>query len=308
MARTTYHREKHRDNDITNSRFVKYRYRRQITPLPYTYATAYEEKSTMETSSDHSDEAGSCQDGFEEYSYILSWRPQSIGIAPTIGRPATPDLGGGSDRDSLSSQRSRNNMQAGLTRRRERTTTWVAGVTDELQTEDPALRGSLRQLAQPGSLKRMAAVRRKNTKVVMALAPVDSARTGTEPHVGYVAACGSIQPRPMYRNVSFDAAEEVLTLAPSQSTTTNARFPRSGADSPDSLPTGNEYDAGSSDVGDTAYASRQWESCPYEQDEGCTKVEKHNGQSAGVDQGRPRIARTFSEMGIATVVPTALIK
>ncbi|KAH9871779.1 hypothetical protein J1614_006035 [Plenodomus biglobosus] len=298
---------------LANSRFISDRKGRRSTPIYQVSKATQQDKSIFDTSSDESSTMGSSEDEFDEYSYIFSWISTSSGSLPTLGRSRASEHERRLDRSTLSSQQSRNKMQGRLTDGHDGTTRWVAGVSKEGQTVYRVTEEIPFQSNSPSSLRRNAAIRRKSTKTTTALPRVDSTRASRDSSIGHVAqlstARSSSQPRSTYRAVSFGADDEVLSLGPSWARIDGAQISHINTDVPEASPRSIE-NSGPLQVADATHTSQQ-DSCILMQNL-CPSTQERNDTTrpkfSATSEGGPRIARTFSQMGIGRVVPTALME
>lgn len=298
---------------VANSRSISDQKGRRLTPLYQVSLAAQEEKSIFDTSSDESSTMGSSEDEFDEYSYIFSWRSRSSGSLPTLGRSRASEHERRLDRSTLSSQRSKNKMQGRLTDGHDRTTRWVAGVSEEGQTVYTVAEEISFQSNSPSSLRRNAAIRRKSTKSTTVLPRIDSTRPSRDSSIGHVAqlstAHSSGQTRSTYRTASFGADDEISSLGPSWAKIDDAQISQIDTDVPETSPCSKD-NSGPLEVADPTHNSQQ-DSCIRTQNL-CLPTQERNdttrSKSSDASESGPRIARTFSQMGIGRVVPTALIE
>ncbi|KAH9877326.1 hypothetical protein IAQ61_002690 [Plenodomus lingam] len=295
---------------LVNSLVIADQYGRRLTPFHHISITNQEERSIFDTSSDESNIMGSLSDELNDYSYIFSWRSLSSNSLPTLGGLHASERHGGSDRDTLSSQQARNHIRDSLTDHRVSTISWVTGVTDEVPTTHLAIEEDLFQPDKPSALRRNAAVRCKSMKTATELPRLDSTKPSSKSFHRRVpqlpTLLPSAYPRCMYRNMSFDTDDEVITLASSLVPTVDLQCAQVDTHIQEASPHDDEEDnAKSLNVADTAHTSQQ-NSCIHESKIPPSTQEMKKSPRSESPHVRPRIARTFTEMGFGRVVPTAL--
>ncbi|KAI8937125.1 hypothetical protein NX059_006339 [Plenodomus lindquistii] len=307
-SRTT--KERIEITSLANSRFVKDQYGRRITPLPQLCLLAdyQNDKSILDPELDESDATGFV----EEYKYIFSWRPEDSDSLPAMERRSSPERKWASDRNLLASQRSRSSMRNGLT---ERTGNITGGTRDKTSdtrsVDDAASEGPFLQPqpSQSGSLKRKAAIRRKSTRPSRTLEQFESSRSGGRPRaeeaMHFPIAPVATQSQSPYRTV-IDTNDEIFTTIPSWVTRADGRPLQTDRDEMQLLPI--ELNSAALFV---EISIAKDEPCGKFGTHGQGKSQFNHSQNKGVegknlDRNRPRIARTFSQMGIGKVVLTAL--
>jgi len=301
--------------NIAKSRFARDTYGRRMTQLSQSLVT----KSIFETTSDDAFNATrSSEEEYEERHSISSWKSRYYTSKQTIeGSSRGLERTEVSDRDSLSSQRPISGTRGAMVDDHEKVQTWLTSSNHKVPATHPGMETARLQTRNSVHLSRRMAMKHDDKNVLTPIQRLDSTMSGSTScsmHESRNSApCSRTNPRSTYRSASFTTNAKAPTVSPPWAEVAGENIPKVIPRARKPLPTVMESENTLLESsGAAVHSPPPWqESVRFR--EGLRQM--HLAQLRDVrpgplcvDQDLPRVARTFSQMGITRASKTGMMK